>query len=204
LTELASEHIPFAHDDRSAVGIKFHHVRKYMVTTRVPVATAGDRRDSMAFLGVNSNGNRQPARSHVGRVRPTVLRVAGVRAIMLLVTLVVCVPGYMSAQTGAVTNIYDAVGRLVGVVDPNGASAVYTYDAVGNLLSVDRRDAGTVSIISFTPSSGPVGTTVTIAGTGFSSTPSQNVISFNGVAATVSAATSNVFDYRGPTRFDLY
>ena len=48
----------------------------------------------------------------------------------------------------------------------------------------------TVSIIEFTPDSGPVGAAVTIYGTGFSTTASQNTVTFNGVAATVTAATT--------------
>ena len=33
---------------------------------------------------------------------------------------------------------YDELGRLVGVVDGQGNAAVYNYDAVGNLLSIQR------------------------------------------------------------------
>ena len=41
-------------------------------------------------------------------------------------------------------------------------------NAVGNLLSFQRQTPGTVSIITFTPTSGPSRASVTIAGTGFS------------------------------------
>jgi YD repeat-containing protein len=94
-----------------------------------------------------------------------------------------------AGQSGGVTYLYDASGRLVGVVDSSGATAVYTYDAVGNLLSIQRQNPGTVSILAFTPTTGAVGAPVTISGTGFSATPSQNALSFNGVAATVTAST---------------
>jgi hypothetical protein len=47
-----------------------------------------------------------------------------------------------------------------------------------------------VSIIEFAPKSGPVGTTVTIYGTGLSSTPSENPVTFNGTLAQVISATS--------------
>src|SRR6185369_8464489 len=69
-------------------------------------------------------------------------------------------------------------------------TAVYSYDAAGNLLSISRRSTATVSIIEFTPNSGPAGTQVTIYGTSFSTTPSSNTVSFNGAAATVTSATS--------------
>jgi YD repeat-containing protein len=97
----------------------------------------------------------------------------------------------VSGQTSnQISYVYDDLGRLVAVVDPNGDTATYSYDAVGNLLSISRYASSSVSLIHFTPRKGPVGTTVTIYGTGFSSTPSQNSVTFNGVAATVSSATS--------------
>jgi len=111
-----------------------------------------------------------------------------------LLLLVLCsaflAAGRAPAQTGEITYIYDELGRLVGVVDPSGEAAVYTYDAVGNLLSISRRSSSNVSIIEFTPDGGAVGSTVTIYGTGFSATPGQNAVTFNGVAASVTSATS--------------
>jgi len=46
------------------------------------------------------------------------------------------------------------------------------------------------SITSFNPSSGPIGTVVTITGTNFNTTPASNIVYFGAVKATVSAATS--------------
>ena len=108
----------------------------------------------------------------------------------LLLCLALLVAGYARAQTGGVTYIFDELGRLVAVVDPAGEAAVYTYDAVGNLLSISRRSASLVSIIEFTPDGGTVGSTVTIYGTAFSATAGENVVAFNGVAAAVTSATS--------------
>jgi YD repeat-containing protein len=85
---------------------------------------------------------------------------------------------------------YDDLGRLIGVVDAFGNGAAYSYDAVGNILSISRVIPGQLSIIGFSPSQGPIGTTVTISGTGFSTTASQNAVQFNGVAATVTSATA--------------
>lgn len=100
-----------------------------------------------------------------------------------------------SASAADITYIYDALGRLVAVVDPStNEVAIYRYDAVGNLLSITRQSAATVSIIDFTPTQGPVGTTVRISGMGFSAVPAENAVAFNGAAATVtsSAPTSIV------------
>jgi YD repeat-containing protein len=88
-----------------------------------------------------------------------------------------------------ITYIYDELGRLVGVVDPASDAAIYRYDAVGNLLSISRFPSSQVSIIEFTPNSGPSGATVTVYGTGYSLTPSQNTLTFNGVAAPVTSST---------------
>jgi len=96
-----------------------------------------------------------------------------------------------NVEAGAPSYVYDDLGRLIAVIDLTGGdTAIYQYDAVGNLLGIIRQPASTVTILNFTPKSGPIGTTVTIAGTGFSTTASQNTVTFNGTAATVSAATA--------------
>src|SRR5258705_6973602 len=84
--------------------------------------------------------------------------------------------------------VYDDLGRLVAVIDPAGDTAHYVYDSVGNLLSISRQSSALVSILEFTPKSGLAGTVVTIYGTGFSTTPSSNAVSFNSTAAVVSSA----------------
>ena len=76
--------------------------------------------------------------------------------------------------------VYDEVGRLVAVIDPSGDTARYAYDSVGNLLSITKQSSALVSVIDFTPKSGLAGTVVTIYGTGFSSTPGNNTVTFNG------------------------
>ncbi|HET9713368.1 MAG TPA: IPT/TIG domain-containing protein, partial [Pyrinomonadaceae bacterium] len=94
-----------------------------------------------------------------------------------------------SGQTG-ISYVYDELGRLIAVTDPVGDTARYSYDAVGNILSISRYSSSTLSLISFTPTSGPIGATVTIYGTAFSTTPSQNAVTFNGTAATVVSSTA--------------
>lgn len=92
--------------------------------------------------------------------------------------------------TAAIQYVYDELGRLVGAIDTGGDVATYQYDAVGNILSISRQGSSQVSIVSFTPRTGTSGTTVTINGTGFSTTPSQNTVQFHGTAATVTASTA--------------
>ena len=48
----------------------------------------------------------------------------------------------------------------------------------------------TPTIASFAPSSGPIGSTVTINGTNFNASPSNNIVYFGGVRASVSSASS--------------
>ncbi|WP_195762676.1 IPT/TIG domain-containing protein [Burkholderia pseudomallei] len=85
---------------------------------------------------------------------------------------------------------YDELGRLVGVVDDGGNTATYNYDALGNIVSIGRGNSA-VSIVSFSPGSGPVGANVTISGAGFSATAGQNTVAFNGTSATIVSATTN-------------
>jgi len=86
--------------------------------------------------------------------------------------------------------VYDELGRLVGVTDQAGDTVIYGYDAIGNILSISRQSSSQLSIIRFTPSSGPVNTTVTISGTAFSTTASQDTVKFNGTQAVVNPATA--------------
>jgi YD repeat-containing protein len=67
------------------------------------------------------------------------------------------------AQQASVNYVYDELGRLVAVIDQQGDVAKYNYDAVGNLLSIERINAtsqsGTVAITLVTPNQGKVGVT---------------------------------------------
>src|SRR5215813_13980223 len=114
---------------------------------------------------------------------------------LLLVLSIVC-----AAQvSGPVQYVYDELGRLIAAIDANGNAAVYNYDAVGNILSISRLTSTQVSIISFTPEKGPQLASVTIYGTGFSATTSQNTVSFNGVTANVVSASTNQLVAQVPT-----
>ena len=94
----------------------------------------------------------------------------------------------VDVATSGLTYIYNELGRLLAVVTPSEV-ATYSYDDVGNLTGITRGNASLVSIIEFTPNSGVVGTPVTIYGTGFSATPGNNTVKFNGVTAVVTSST---------------
>jgi YD repeat-containing protein len=108
-------------------------------------------------------------------------------SVVLLVVAASLWPAAAAAQ--GVSCAYDALGRLIAVTDPAGDTAIYTYDATGNLLSITRHASSTVAVIAFTPTSGGIGTTVTVSGTGFSATAGQNTVSFNGTTATITSAS---------------
>jgi YD repeat-containing protein len=101
----------------------------------------------------------------------------------------------VQAQQPRIHYVYDDLGRLVGVVDQDGNAATYTYDAVGNILAIGRHNVadtpGPVAITLVAPNKGKVGTAVSIFGRGFSADAAQDVASFSGAIATITAATPN-------------
>jgi YD repeat-containing protein len=123
--------------------------------------------------------------------------------VVLTILVALLLTGPASVQADTAQYFYDELGRLVAVVDGQGNVAVYNYDEVGNLISIQRFPAGgggnAIGVFFFSPSSGPVGTTVQIEGFGFSSTASANQVAFNGTAATVSSATANSLVVTVPT-----
>lgn len=56
-----------------------------------------------------------------------------------------------------------------------------------------------ITVTSFIPRSGPIGTTVTISGTNFNTTPSNNKVFFGAIAGTVSAASANTLTIMVPS-----
>jgi YD repeat-containing protein len=118
------------------------------------------------------------------------LRSPASRGIVSAVILLALASLLRAQQTPPFVYAYDEAGRLIGMADATGNTTTYTYDALGNIVSITRGSAA-VSIIGFTPRSGPVGTSVTIVGAGFSATAAQNTVTFNGMPATVVTATTN-------------
>jgi YD repeat-containing protein len=128
-------------------------------------------------------------------------RVAIVLALVLALEVVLDHPGRPAIATGpdGVTYVHDAAGRLIAAIDPLTDAALYSYDEVGNLTSITRRPASQVSVLQFTPSKGPPGTDVTIYGSGYSTDPAQDAVSFNGTNTLVLTATPTKIVARVPT-----
>jgi YD repeat-containing protein len=95
-----------------------------------------------------------------------------------------------AAGAGTAQYYYDELGRLIETVAADGTSVQYRYDAVGNILSVRHYSATAVAISGFMPVSGSAGTAVTIYGSGFNATPTNNTVKFNGTLATVTGGTT--------------
>ena len=91
----------------------------------------------------------------------------------------------------AATYYYDSNGRLTVVTRADGTSARYVYDDLGNIQQIAAIPTGQLAIFGMTPDHGPIGTTVTITGQGFSTTAANDSITFNGTAATAVSATAN-------------
>ena len=98
-----------------------------------------------------------------------------------------------AAYAGDVTYAYDQQGRVVAAIDNtvqsgrNGVS--YNYDLGGNLTQVAPAFVTTTALYAVSPAASPVGAQIIIYGDGFSTTPSQNTVTINGAAATVTAST---------------
>ncbi len=115
------------------------------------------------------------------------------------VALIFALIGIISSAAADISYVYDDAGRLMAVIDPVTDTAIYAYDSVGNLTGITRQPSSTLAIIQFTPSASPVGTTVTIYGTGFSSTPASNTVKFNSTTATVLTASTTVLTATVPS-----
>src|SRR5438046_930620 len=113
--------------------------------------------------------------------------------IVLLAALCLIGANVLQAQAPITFSyFYDDLGQLKKVVDSTGIMVDYVYDAVGNILEVKRSAApGALTIFSFTPNQGAPLSNVVLQGKGFASTPSADLVKFNGVAATVLSATSD-------------
>ncbi|MCX6120397.1 MAG: FG-GAP-like repeat-containing protein, partial [Ignavibacteriales bacterium] len=97
-----------------------------------------------------------------------------------------------SATVGANISSYQVTGLnpstqydfFVQAYNANGNSP----GAVGSATTSSSGNPPTIT--SFSPTSGPIGTTVTITGTNFSATASNNIVFFGGIKASVTNATA--------------
>jgi YD repeat-containing protein len=115
-------------------------------------------------------------------------------ALVIASTVLLLSIAVAAAQTPGIQYAYDALGRLVALVDRESNVAVYRYDAAGNLLAIERIDGaalpGPVAIAALVPEQGKPGTVVSILGKGFGPA-GQDAVAFNGVGAVVTLASAN-------------
>lgn len=103
-----------------------------------------------------------------------------------------------SLTTGSFETKKDIAGSLggnfilVGDVDGDGKPDIVSGG--DNVLAIMQDLATAPTVSGFSPQTGPVGTTVTITGTNFSTTPVDNQVSFNGEAAVVTSSSSTSID----------
>jgi RHS repeat-associated protein len=129
---------------------------------------------------------------------------------LVVLSLLVLAPGTAPTRpaeaqgSGTVSYVYDALGRLAGVLDGAGGIGKYQYDAVGNLTSIKRETSTPVLITGMSPGAAAAGTPITISGVGFSATANQNTVTFKGpsgtpIPATVTAANSTQLSLNVPS-----
>ncbi|HEU4768715.1 MAG TPA: IPT/TIG domain-containing protein, partial [Pyrinomonadaceae bacterium] len=105
--------------------------------------------------------------------------------VVALMLLFLATPRISAQQGAATTYVYDDDGRLMAVISPEGEASVYEYDAAGNFTAIRRLTPNELSVLTFAPGQGGIGTSVTIYGTGFNQ--GVSAVSFNGVAASISS-----------------
>lgn len=81
-----------------------------------------------------------------------------------------------------------ATGKISVKISNHTVESTQTFEVIADL-----------SVTSFSPARGIAGASVTITGTGFSATASENEVTFNGVAATVTNATATALTVTVPS-----
>ncbi len=88
---------------------------------------------------------------------------------------------------------YDPLGRLVRFTDSSGGVTEYVYDPAGNIREVKKSTTiATLAITSFSPSAGPLGSSVVIKGSGFKPQPGATIVQFGTASASVTSITNSV------------
>jgi hypothetical protein len=95
---------------------------------------------------------------------------------------------------GVTANVSSNTATSISTTVPAGAVTGPISVTVGSETGVSSANftvqSAPIALATFTPTSGPSGTFVTMTGSNFSSTPQNNVVKFNGTTAVVTASTA--------------
>jgi YD repeat-containing protein len=118
--------------------------------------------------------------------------------LIFILSIALLIGASLKARADEVKYIYDDLGRLHQVIDPQGNVATYNYDAVGNLISITRStgiSAPQITGISPNYAFGGDTVNVTISGNGLIGTS----ISTNNPGITISNVNATVCSGVGPS-----
>jgi len=124
------------------------------------------------------------------RSRSTRAALVLVVAAAMLASMLAPAPRVAAASPAGITFVHDDAGRLLAVIDLATTTAVYSYDATGNIVSIANRSSSILSVLRVAPLQGRAGSSVSIWGTAFSATASNDVVKFNGTPAVVTSASA--------------
>jgi hypothetical protein len=107
---------------------------------------------------------------------------------------------YVVFNGTAIANVIGVTGTTLTVKVPNDATTGKIRVTINGKTAVSADEFQVVgpTITSFLPSHGVPGTTVTILGSNFSITKSENIVTVNGVAASVETATNSQLTIKIP------
>ena len=138
------------------------------------------------------------------RLRRGIIVTASITGFLVSLLGLPTLPAALAATlANPITYVYDDTGRIEAVIDTTQTNglATYVYDPLGNLTQITRTAITTTpQIVDFHPHKVATGNPITIYGTGFSSTPSKDLVTFTGGAtATATAATQTTATVTVPT-----
>ena len=128
----------------------------------------------------------------------TALPLALVMAVAPIVVVPAGAQSSVAAPGAARTLVHDELGRLEAVIDPSQGVAIYRYDAVGNIVAIERPELTDVSVIEVWPDRGEPGDAITIQGTAFGADAGSNQVTIGGVPATIDSASATTIVARIP------
>ncbi len=191
-----------------------------------PSATDSYYLEAVKGLGSNRAGNnaarlRTLARYNQGWTTLTNAS-AGSGIVLNTATTALCVGTSLRAGTASAVNLASLIGSYesgAGVYTPvtnlSGADFTALESLAEQLLAEDqdpmagilltepsqwaKKNLSGLTLTQLAPSSGTVGTTVTLSGSGFDPVPANNAVRFNDVLATVSGATANTLTVTVPS-----